>query len=190
MKKIHTTVVVVALAGAVGAAWWLQNRPSGTASGPAAAAPGASGASAAGGPGGQGGPGGAGGAGGAGGPVAVEAGKVTLARLEDAAQAVGTVRSNQSVMLRPEVSGRVVKLGFGDGQRVKRGQLLVQLDDTLQQAQVKQAEAFQLGETKKREAEAAVQEAQNRAMAKAALAQNNETLAREALTRREALAAT
>ena len=37
--------------------------------------------------------------------------------------------------------------------------------------QVKQAESFQLGETKKREAEAAVQEAQNRAMAKAALAQ-------------------
>src|SRR5438132_9569147 len=37
--------------------------------------------------------------------------------------------------------------------------------------QVKQAEAFQMGETRKREAEAAVQEAQNRAMAKAALAQ-------------------
>ncbi|MBL8827216.1 MAG: hypothetical protein JNM18_09540 [Planctomycetaceae bacterium] len=36
---------------------------------------------------------------------------------------------------------------------------------------VKQAEAFQLAETKKREAEAAVQEAQNRALAKAALAQ-------------------
>ena len=37
--------------------------------------------------------------------------------------------------------------------------------------QVKQAEAYQLGETRKREAEAAVQEAQNRAMAKAALAE-------------------
>jgi flotillin len=37
--------------------------------------------------------------------------------------------------------------------------------------QVKQAEAYQSGETRKREAEAAVQEAQNRAMAKAALAQ-------------------
>jgi flotillin len=39
------------------------------------------------------------------------------------------------------------------------------------QLQVQQAEAYQLGETRKREAEAAVQEAQNRAMAKAALAQ-------------------
>jgi flotillin len=39
------------------------------------------------------------------------------------------------------------------------------------QLQVQQAEAYQVGETRKREAEAAVQEAQNRAMAKAALAQ-------------------
>lgn len=39
------------------------------------------------------------------------------------------------------------------------------------QLEVKQAEAYQLGETKKREAEAAVLEAQNRAMAKAALAE-------------------
>jgi flotillin len=37
--------------------------------------------------------------------------------------------------------------------------------------QVKQAEAYQLGETRKRQAEAAVQEAQNRAQAQAALAQ-------------------
>jgi flotillin len=37
--------------------------------------------------------------------------------------------------------------------------------------QVKQAEAYQLGETRKREAAAAVQEAQNRALAKAALAE-------------------
>jgi membrane fusion protein (multidrug efflux system) len=44
-------------------------------------------------------------------------------------------------MLRPEVSGRVSRLGFKDGERVRLGQLLVQLDDTLQQAQMKQAEA-------------------------------------------------
>jgi flotillin len=42
---------------------------------------------------------------------------------------------------------------------------------TQAQLQVKQAEAYQLGETRKREAEAAVQEAQNRAQAKAAIAQ-------------------
>ncbi len=53
------------------------------------------------------------------------------------------------------------------------GEATAQAEIALAQAtlQVKQAEAFQLGETRKREAEAAVQEAQNRAMAKAALAQ-------------------
>ncbi len=61
--------------------------------------------------------------------------------LEDDAQAVGSLRSRQGVMLRPEVSGRIASLEFSDGQRVRRGQLLVQLDDTLQQAQLKQAEA-------------------------------------------------
>jgi membrane fusion protein (multidrug efflux system) len=44
-------------------------------------------------------------------------------------------------MLRPEVSGRIRSLGFAEGQRVRLGQLLVQLDDTLQLAQVRQAEA-------------------------------------------------
>jgi flotillin len=53
------------------------------------------------------------------------------------------------------------------------GEALAQAEIAGAQAtlQVKQAEAYQIGETKKREAEAAVQEAQNRAMAKAALAQ-------------------
>ena len=42
---------------------------------------------------------------------------------------------------------------------------------TQAQLQVKQAESYQIGETRKREAEAAVMEAQNRAMAKAAVAE-------------------
>jgi membrane fusion protein (multidrug efflux system) len=75
------------------------------------------------------------------GPATVEVGKVEVMTLHDEAQAVGSLRSRQGVMLRPEVSGRISKLGFSDGQRVRRGQLLVQLDDALQQAQVKQAMA-------------------------------------------------
>jgi membrane fusion protein, multidrug efflux system len=51
------------------------------------------------------------------------------------------VRAVQTVTMRPEVSGRIVKLGFIDGQRVRRGQLLAQLDDTLQRAQLQQANA-------------------------------------------------
>ncbi|MBI2806006.1 MAG: flotillin family protein [Planctomycetes bacterium] len=53
------------------------------------------------------------------------------------------------------------------------GETQAQAEVVLAQAnlQVKQAEAFQLGETRKRESEAAVQESQHRAQAKAALAQ-------------------
>ena len=136
MKKLHTTIVVLGLALAIGAAWWLQNRSAASDAG--VAGNGAS-ASAAGGGGRAGGGGGT--PGGPGEPVAVEVGKVERLRLEDDAQAVGTLVSNQGVVLRPEVSGRIVQIGFADGQRVRRGQLLVQLDDTLQQAQLRQAEA-------------------------------------------------
>jgi membrane fusion protein, multidrug efflux system len=45
------------------------------------------------------------------------------------------------VTLRPEVSGRITQLNFKDGERVKKGQLLVQFDDQLQVAQVKQSQA-------------------------------------------------
>ena len=61
--------------------------------------------------------------------------------LQDDAQSVGTLRSSQSVMLRPEVAGRVRALGFRDGAWVRKGQLLVQLDDALQRAELKQAQA-------------------------------------------------
>ncbi len=64
-----------------------------------------------------------------------------ISKLVDDVQAVGSLRSRQGVVLRPEVSGRVTRLNFRDGERVRRGQLLVQLDDQLPQAQVKQSEA-------------------------------------------------
>lgn len=77
--------------------------------------------------------------GGQGGPVAVELGLVKQEAALEAAQAVGSLRAAQTTMLRPEVSGRIVQLNVKDGQRVARGQLLVQLDDGVQQAQLAQA---------------------------------------------------
>jgi membrane fusion protein (multidrug efflux system) len=132
IKRVHSVVAVVGLALLAGAAWWWQNRPqSGGLQGSAliasAARPGSSPV---------------GGAVEAGGPAIVEVGKVVRLRIEEDAQAVGTLRSRQGVMLRPEVSGRISRFGFADGQRVRRGQLLVQLDDTLQAAQLRQAEAL------------------------------------------------
>jgi membrane fusion protein, multidrug efflux system len=136
MKLFHTLVAVAGIAAAGSAAYWYQNKPAaGTALAAAdlSSAPGRA-ASA-------GVPGVPGGAGSATGPVTVEVGKVEVMALQDETQAVGTLRSRQGVMLRPEVSGRISRLGFADGQRVRRGQLLVQLDATLQQAQLLQAKA-------------------------------------------------
>ena len=62
-------------------------------------------------------------------------------KLTDDTQAVGNLRSRQSVVLRPEVSGRITQLNFRDGDRVRKGQLLVQFDDQLPVAQTKQSQA-------------------------------------------------
>ncbi len=140
MKKLHTVVAVVGIVAVGTAAWWYQRggtverKEAGAAAGVMAQGS----ASAAGrGAGGAAGPGAAAGTGG--GPAAVEVGKVEVLRIEDDAQAVGSLRAVQTVIVRPEVSGRITKLGFTDGGRVRKGQLLVQLDNTLQDAQLKQA---------------------------------------------------
>jgi len=126
-RLVYTAIAVAGIAAASGAAWWYQQRPVGA---PAAGAPGAAAAVAPG-----GGPGAAARA------VTVEVARVQVLRLSDEAQAVGSLRSRQGVVLRPEVSGRVTGLYFRDGERVRKGQLLVQLDDQLPLAQVKQAQA-------------------------------------------------
>src|SRR6476469_9512641 len=126
-KAIYTVIAIAGIAAASGAAWWYQHKPSGTASTPAAGGPTAAAP--------------AGGASGPARPPAVEVGRVEVMRLTDDAQAVGSLRSRQSVMLRPEVSGRITQINFRDGERVRRGQLLVQLDDQLPVAQVQQARA-------------------------------------------------
>jgi membrane fusion protein (multidrug efflux system) len=129
-KVIYSVVAVVGIAAASGGAWWYQSKPKGpqeifavgnAAPGGVAVAPvaAASAARAAG----------------------VEVAKVERTTLQDDAQSVGSLRSRQSVMLRPEVAGRVKSLGFVDGATVRQGQVLVQLDDTLQKAEIKQAKA-------------------------------------------------
>ena len=152
MKKLHLGIAVVGIVLAAAAAWWWQNgrpgmgSPVGTNAGAPSSAPSSAGA-AGGGPnagrpsggagGAQGGPGGGPG----GGPVPVEVRPATAMTLEDDAQAVGNLQARQGVMLRPEVSGRVARIGFADGQPVKQGQVLIQFDDSLQQAQLRQAQA-------------------------------------------------
>lgn len=123
-RPLYTVIAVVGIAAASAAAWWYQHKAPAFSAQEAAGAPDASPA-----------------AGTAGRAPAVEVARVEVMRLADDAQAVGSLRSRRSVIVRPEVSGRVTQLNFRDGQRVQRGQLLVQLDDQLPRAQVQQARA-------------------------------------------------
>jgi len=78
---------------------------------------------------------------GAGGATPVEVVRVVPTVVKEDLQAVGSLRSNESVVLRPEVSGRIAQIGFKDGQIVRKGQLLVALDASLNEAEVAQAKA-------------------------------------------------
>lgn len=118
-RLTYPIVAAVGIALASGAAWWLQKRNQ-TSGLNETSQPGAQAASR---------------------PVTVEVARVEVTRMVDDALTVGSLRSRQSVVLRPEVSGRVVNLNFRDGERVRKGQLLVQLDDQLPLAQVKQSQA-------------------------------------------------
>ncbi|SEJ49995.1 efflux RND transporter periplasmic adaptor subunit [Achromobacter sp. NFACC18-2] len=55
--------------------------------------------------------------------------------------AVGSLRSDESVVLRPEVAGRIQSIEFKEGQPVKQGQLLIRLDDSVPRAELAQARA-------------------------------------------------
>ena len=140
-KKKYALLALLGISVASGAAWWWQNKsPAGVAT-PSSAASSSQGGPAGAPAGAASGVPGAGPAGGAGRAPVVEVAKVESMTLVDETQAVGSLRSRQGVMLRPEVGGRVKQILFSDGQRVRKGQLMVQFEDQLQQAQVAQARA-------------------------------------------------
>jgi membrane fusion protein (multidrug efflux system) len=59
-------------------------------------------------------------------PVKAVAAKVAPAVLETGA--VGTLRADESVMIRPEIAGRLASFGFDEGSSVRRGEVLARLD--------------------------------------------------------------
>ena len=71
----------------------------------------------------------------------VETMEVRFSTAEQKVEAVGSLQSNESVILSPEISGRVTKISFAEGEAVKSGKLLIQLDDAVLKAQLDQAQA-------------------------------------------------
>ncbi|MBK1839992.1 efflux RND transporter periplasmic adaptor subunit [Azospirillum sp. YIM B02556] len=75
------------------------------------------------------------------GAIAVEAAAVRVGVVERTVTAVGSLLSNESVVIRPEIAGRISEIAFKEGQRVARGTVLVRLDDAIARATLAQAQA-------------------------------------------------
>ncbi len=74
-------------------------------------------------------------------PTFVATAPVRSERLSQKLEALGNARSNESVDVSSKTSNIVTAVMFRDGERVKRGQVLVQLDDAQARADVAEAEA-------------------------------------------------
>jgi len=125
MKKVVAVVTAVTFAAAgMGGAYWYGTKsvaPAGQASSAGAAAKGGSAPAA--------------------GSVTVEAVKVATLSLPQTITAVGSLRSDESVTLRPEVAGRINTIAFQEGQPVAKGAMLVRLDPAVPLAEAQQARA-------------------------------------------------
>ncbi|AMJ61328.1 efflux RND transporter periplasmic adaptor subunit [Bosea sp. PAMC 26642] len=73
--------------------------------------------------------------------VPIEIGKIEVATVNEEVEALGTLAADESVVIAPEIAGRVISLGFKEGERVKKGQELVKLDTAILDAELKQAQA-------------------------------------------------
>jgi membrane fusion protein, multidrug efflux system len=122
-KIVLGVVVVLLLLVAAGGGFWFGQRGADGASGNKSAS------SAGGAPGNSSG------------GVTVEATKVARAALPQGITAVGSLRSDESVTLRPEVAGRISAIQFREGERVAKGAPLVRLDPSVTEAEAQQARA-------------------------------------------------
>ncbi len=127
--RTTSQLAVLALIGGLGAAWHMYGeqyglpRPLALVGLEAAPAPAARG-------------------GGQGGPIGVAVSPVRVGTVIDRAEAVGTVRARDSVSITAKVTGIVTAIRFQEGQRVREGDQLVDLDAGAVRAELDQARAL------------------------------------------------
>lgn len=73
--------------------------------------------------------------------VPVEAVTAAAERLELTIPAVGSLRSNESVVLSPEIAGRITELNVEEGQRVAAGTVIARLDQSVYLAEIAEIKA-------------------------------------------------
>jgi membrane fusion protein (multidrug efflux system) len=76
-----------------------------------------------------------------GGPVSVEIKVIQPELLLNTVSATGTILANEKAEIRPEISGRIVKILFEEGATVQKDKLLIKMNDSDLQAQLKRNEA-------------------------------------------------
>ncbi|MCC7040875.1 MAG: efflux RND transporter periplasmic adaptor subunit [Burkholderiales bacterium] len=124
-RTVAVVVLVIAVLAAAAGGYWFGTRGAGQSE----RAPATAGAR------------GAGPAAPAGMPVTVEATKVVESPMPQTITAVGSLRSDESVTLRPESAGRISAITFKEGAHVAKGTPLVRLDPAIPEAEVAQARA-------------------------------------------------
>ncbi len=125
--KRRLGIIILALAGLLGIGYYAYTANRAPAAAPAAAGNDAGSKAPAGPPGGF--------------AIAVEVAKIAAADFTDEASAVGNLKSNESVVMRPETPGRIAAVNFRDGAIVGKGAVLVTLDAAVQEAELEQARA-------------------------------------------------
>ena len=87
-------------------------------------------------------------------PVPVELVAVEASPLLEKLQATGSLDAEESVDLKPEVDGEVTSIQMTEGETVKKGDLILQIDESKQKAAVAEAEAdFRLSDENRRRAD-------------------------------------
>ena len=82
------------------------------------------------------------------GPVPVIVTEVAFENWEQNIQAIGSLKANEQVELTTSVSGKVENINFTDGQQVKKGSILLQIDAGEERADLEAAKSL-LNETKR-----------------------------------------
>jgi membrane fusion protein, multidrug efflux system len=119
-KALLGTLVVASIAGVGALSYWAGTRSAKAPTAPSAAAPSKGGSTAG---------------------VVVEAARVATVKLPNSLAAVGSLRSDETVIVRPEIAGRISQIHFKEGERVAKGAVLVKLDASVQQADLDKARA-------------------------------------------------
>lgn len=75
-------------------------------------------------------------------PMPVEVARVTVQKVEDRFEAVGTIEASEAISVVSEIDGAVISIPFHEGEVISKGSLIVRLDDSQLGAELARAEAL------------------------------------------------